>query len=239
MYSSNVILHVVQVTLYKCSECLVCFSFFHLSSPSSLLSSFTILPLKRLFVLFVLPNYIVPSGSNSKDSACDAGDAGSIPGLRRSPGEGHGCPLQYSCLENPMDRRAWWATIRGVPNLFQIVFPGSFILTSHPLISVLLRSLMSETLGLILFCRQQGKAGYAVVIVKSSENYGHWVRRAGGLKGEREMQPVFTGSLRWRLLAEEMQRAGSSRTPDCWGIWSKTFIFSWVWWNLNCALYQE
>ena len=42
------------------------------------------------------------------------GDAGSIPGLRRSPGEGNGNPLQYSRLENPMDRGAWWATVRGV-----------------------------------------------------------------------------------------------------------------------------
>jgi len=40
------------------------------------------------------------------------GDAGSIPGSGRSPGEGHGNPLQYSCLENPMDREAWWATVQ-------------------------------------------------------------------------------------------------------------------------------
>ena len=187
MYSSNVILHVVQVTLYKCSEWLVCFSFFHLSSPSSLLSSFTILPLKRLFVLFVLPNYIFPSGSSSKDSACDAGDAGSIPGSGRSPREGHGSPLQYSCLENPMDRRAWRAIIRGghksLPNCISWVF-YPHITSSDFCFS---KILMSETLGLILFCREQGKAGYAVVIMKSSENYGHWVRRVGGLKGEREM----------------------------------------------------
>ena len=44
----------------------------------------------------------------------DIRDAGSIPGLRRSPGGGHSNPLQYSCLENPMDRGAWWATVRGV-----------------------------------------------------------------------------------------------------------------------------
>ena len=81
---------------------------------------------------------------------------GLITGPGRSPGGGHGNPLQYSCLENPMDRRAWWATIRGVTNLFQIVFPESFVLTSHPVISVLLRSLMSETLGLIRLCREQG-----------------------------------------------------------------------------------
>ena len=48
-----------------------------------------------------------PSGSDGKESVCNTGDLGSIPGLRRSPGEGHGNPLQYSCLENPMDRGAW------------------------------------------------------------------------------------------------------------------------------------
>ena len=46
-------------------------------------------------------------GSDSKASVCNAGDPGSIPGLGRSPGEGNGSPLQYSCLENPMDRGAW------------------------------------------------------------------------------------------------------------------------------------
>ena len=44
----------------------------------------------------------------------NAGDVGSIPKSGRSPGEGNGNPLQYSCLENPMDRRAWWATVHGV-----------------------------------------------------------------------------------------------------------------------------
>ena len=53
-----------------------------------------------------------PGGSDGKESACNAGDIGdanSIPGLVRSPGEGHGNPLQYSYLENPMDRGAWQA----------------------------------------------------------------------------------------------------------------------------------
>ena len=52
-------------------------------------------------------------GSEGKASACDAEDPGSIPGLGRSPGEGNGNPLQYSCLENPMDRGAWWPTVHG------------------------------------------------------------------------------------------------------------------------------
>ena len=49
-----------------------------------------------------------------KNSACNVGDLGSIPGLGRSPVEVYGNPLHYSCLENPMDRGAWWATAHGV-----------------------------------------------------------------------------------------------------------------------------
>ena len=52
-------------------------------------------------------------GSDSKESAFNAEDLGSIPGSGRSPGEGNGYPLQYSCLENPMDRGGWRATVRG------------------------------------------------------------------------------------------------------------------------------
>ena len=55
-----------------------------------------------------------PGGSEVKASACNIGDLGSIPGSGRSPGEGNGSPLQYSCLENPMDRGSWQATVHGV-----------------------------------------------------------------------------------------------------------------------------
>ena len=55
-----------------------------------------------------------PGGSAGKESTCNAGDLGSVPGSGRSPGGGHGKPLQYSCLENPMDRGAWRAAVRGV-----------------------------------------------------------------------------------------------------------------------------
>ena len=54
-----------------------------------------------------------PAGSAVKNLPAPA-DVGSIPGLERSPGEGNDCPLQYSCLENSMDRGAWWATVHGV-----------------------------------------------------------------------------------------------------------------------------
>ena len=55
-----------------------------------------------------------PDGSEGKASACNAGDPGSIPGSGRFLGEGNGNPLQYSCLENSMDRGAWWAIVHGV-----------------------------------------------------------------------------------------------------------------------------
>ena len=54
------------------------------------------------------------SDSESKESACHVGDLGLTPGLGRSPGEGNGYPPQYSCLENSMDRGAWWATVHGL-----------------------------------------------------------------------------------------------------------------------------
>ena len=53
-------------------------------------------------------------GSDGKASACNVGDLGPIPGLGRSAGEGNGNPLQYSCLENPLDGGAWWATVQVV-----------------------------------------------------------------------------------------------------------------------------
>ena len=69
--------------------------------------------LMTLFNLNHLPKGL-PGGSEVKNPPTSAGDTSSIPGLGRSPGEGNGYPLQYSCLENPMDRGAWQATVHGV-----------------------------------------------------------------------------------------------------------------------------
>ena len=65
------------------------------------------------FINRLLVTTSCPGGSEVKASACNAGDLGLIPGSGRSPGEGNGNPLQYSCLENPMDGGAWWATVHG------------------------------------------------------------------------------------------------------------------------------
>ena len=81
----------------------------------------------------------VPGGSEVKASDCNAGDLGSIPASGRSLGEGNGNPLQYSCLKNPMDRGAWWATVHGVAksqtrlsDFTLITLIGSQLLTSIP-----------------------------------------------------------------------------------------------------------
>ena len=71
-----------------------------------------------------------PGGSDGKESACNVGDVGSIPESERSPGKGNSYPLQYSCLENSMDRRAWQATVHGVAELDtteQISFSLSYV----------------------------------------------------------------------------------------------------------------
>ena len=65
--------------------------------------------------MFLMTYMDFPSDSDGKESACNTGDPGLIPGSGRSPGEGNGYPLQYSCLENSVDRGAWRATVQGVP----------------------------------------------------------------------------------------------------------------------------
>ena len=76
--------------------------------------------MKRAWQTFSLKGQVVnisggyPGGSDGKEPICNAGDPGSVPASGRSPGEGNGNPLQYSCLENSMDREASQATVRGV-----------------------------------------------------------------------------------------------------------------------------
>ena len=71
----------------------------------------------KLILLNYYTYWELPQWLSSKESTCSAGatgDMGSVPVLGRSPEGGHGKPLQYSCLENPMDREAWWATVHMV-----------------------------------------------------------------------------------------------------------------------------
>ena len=72
---------------------------------------YSLLLLVPMFIIYALG---FPGGSDVKASACKGGDLGSVPGLGRSPGEGNGNPLQYSCLQNPVDGGAWWAIVHRV-----------------------------------------------------------------------------------------------------------------------------
>ena len=74
---------------------------------------------KRLKVTTTRRNPTSPGGSDIKECACNVGGPDSIPGSERSPGEGNGSPLQYSCLENSMDRGVWWATSMGLQRVGQ------------------------------------------------------------------------------------------------------------------------
>ena len=74
-------------------------------------------PTDELIIVF-FPPWGFLGGSDSREFAGSAGDLGSIPGLGRCPGEGNGYPLQYSCLENSMDREAWWDTAHNSLSFF-------------------------------------------------------------------------------------------------------------------------
>ena len=73
----------------------------------------------------------LPGGPEVKASACNECDPGSILGLGRYPREGNGNPLQYSCLENPMDREAWWATVHGVTKSQTRLSDVTYLLTLY------------------------------------------------------------------------------------------------------------
>ena len=80
---------------------------------------FTVQPFSILFPFSCICSELVrlmgfPHSSVGKESTCNSGDSGSIPGWGRCPGEGNGNPLQYSCLEDPTDRGAWWAAVHEV-----------------------------------------------------------------------------------------------------------------------------
>ena len=73
-----------------------------------------------------MPRKGFPGGSDGKESTCNSGDLGSIPGSGRFPGEGDGNPLQYSLLENPMDRGAWQVAVHGVAKIRMTPWRYSF-----------------------------------------------------------------------------------------------------------------
>ena len=102
-------------------------------------------------------NYLdFPGSSGSKESACSAGDLGLIPGLGRSPGEGNGNSLQYSCLESPMDRGAWRATVHGVTRV------GHDLVSKPPPLHKRWFLFLSNFLKLVIELQDTEKCKYSV-----------------------------------------------------------------------------
>ena len=108
-----------------------------------------------------------PDGSEVKVSACNAGDLGLIPGSGRSPGEGNGNPFQYSCLENPMDGGAWWATVHGVAKSRTWLSDFTFTFTlkydvEHLFIYFFLSVHLLCEMSVQIFCQLKKKKNWAV-----------------------------------------------------------------------------
>ena len=108
----------------------------------------------------------LPSSSVSKESSCNTGDLGLIPGSRTSPGEGNGNPLQYSCLENPMNRGAWQVTVHGVTRVrrnlatkppphhlivFESEIANKYISYSHNIGTIIMRIIMNHITLCLLY----------------------------------------------------------------------------------------
>ena len=116
---------------------------------------------KRSILTFIYARVMSSGGSDGKASVYNAGDLGSIPESGRSPGEGNGNPLQFSCLENPMDGGGWWATVHGVAKsqtrlsdftfTFHVYVKPSLLVYPSPFIPLETVSLFSTSMTLFQF----------------------------------------------------------------------------------------
>ena len=116
MFSSNIFI-VLLLTIRAAIHLIILLSELGELGELGSRSSFSLLSIKWDIcknTYHLLMNYVCPGGSDGEESACNAGDLGSIPGLGRFPGEGKSYTLQYSCLKNSMDRGGWRATLSGV-----------------------------------------------------------------------------------------------------------------------------
>ena len=120
-------------------------------------------------------------GSDDKESICNAGDLGSIPGWGRSPGEGNGYPLQHSCLENSVDRGAWQATVHGVEKV------GHNLATKPP--SMTNEGFPGGTSGKVPFCQ--------------CRRHETRVRSLGQENSLQDSMPTHSSVLAWRILCTE------------------------------------
>ena len=103
-------IEILYMCVNDCASVYLSLEMFYSLPPLSPFSSIWFSKKSRKVALICVHRLTFPGGSDCKASAYNVGDMGSIPESGRSPGEGNGNPLQYSCLENPMGRGAWWST---------------------------------------------------------------------------------------------------------------------------------
>ena len=141
--------------------------------------------------LLAIPVFLdFSGGSDDKESACSVGDLGSVPGLGRSSGEGNGYSFQYSCLENSMNRGAWWATVPGIAkgwtqlsdqhfhfmyNSFQITEP--WLGTTQIGSNLVRNSNASKTLDLNGSKRSISQMDLECLILSLSKHLGNWQKQ--------------------------------------------------------------
>ena len=128
--------------------------------------------------------YHFPGGSDGKAPVYNVGDLGSIPGSGRSPGEGNGNPLQYSCLENPMDGGAWWAAVHGVTKSWTGLSDFTFTFHFHALEKEM------ATRSSVLAWRIPGMAEPGRLLSMGSHGVGHnWSNLAAVAAAVRQSKP--------------------------------------------------
>ena len=134
-------------------------------------------------------------GSEVKTSACNEGDLGSIPGSGKSPGKGNGNPFQYSCLENPMYREAWWATVHGVASWTRLSDCTFTFITNYNHASHYTWLHLSSTINLCyekLLNRKKKRwkmsLGYPYILIVGNysfiiKHWNYWIRHHATLLG--------------------------------------------------------
>ena len=137
-----------------------------------------------------------PWGSDGKASACNAGDLGSILMSGRSPGEGNGNPLQYSCLENPMDGRAWQATVHGVTKSLTRLSMETHILSLNQ--SVHVTALTNRIQRKEYYMRQKDTTSSGAFCLRG----WHWGNQP---RCHEEAQTSLPGETTWRDLHGELR----------------------------------
>ena len=127
-----------------------------------------------------------PGGSDGKEFDCNAGDPGSSPGSGRYPGEGNDNPRQYPCLENPMDRGAWQATVHGITKMWKSAFKICVSHIPNSLVKSLISLMMSQEFGGLFFFFYKSLRPEFISICKCSRHFNRAQRCSGLIKGHTE-----------------------------------------------------